>query len=76
MPSLRLDKPFPALLDQAMSLDFERMDPTEYGHIPYVLSLVRLLEDWKKSVRSPVLFNVEYAHVRCIVARKKATQDV
>ena len=27
------------------------MDPTEHGHIPYVVILVRALEDWKKTVR-------------------------
>ncbi|EIN04669.1 hypothetical protein PUNSTDRAFT_128225 [Punctularia strigosozonata HHB-11173 SS5] len=47
-PSLRIDKPFPALLQHAMSLDFSTMDPTEHGHVPYVIILVRVLEDWKK----------------------------
>jgi hypothetical protein len=27
------------------------MDPTEHGHIPYVIILVRVLEDWKKEVQ-------------------------
>jgi hypothetical protein len=49
-PSLRIDKPFPALLDHALSLDFANMDPTEHTHIPYVVILVRALEDWKQSV--------------------------
>lgn len=49
-PSLRIDKPFPALLDHAMSLDFTKMDSEEHAHIPYVVILVRALEDWKKSV--------------------------
>ncbi|KAF9235937.1 hypothetical protein BU15DRAFT_64390 [Melanogaster broomeanus] len=48
-PSLRIDKPFPALREHALSLDFESMDPTEHGHIPYVVILVRVLEDWKQS---------------------------
>ncbi|EGN97124.1 hypothetical protein SERLA73DRAFT_92105 [Serpula lacrymans var. lacrymans S7.3] len=47
-PSLRIDKPFPALLEHALSLDLSSMDPTEHGHIPYVTILVRALEDWKK----------------------------
>jgi amyloid beta precursor protein binding protein 1 len=33
-----------------MSLDFENMDVTDHGHIPYVIILVRLLEEWKKTV--------------------------
>ncbi|KAJ8488753.1 hypothetical protein ONZ45_g13834 [Pleurotus djamor] len=46
-PSLRIDKPFPALLEYAKSLDFANMDPTEHSHIPYVVILVRALEDWR-----------------------------
>ncbi|KAF8548622.1 hypothetical protein OG21DRAFT_1516114 [Imleria badia] len=49
LPSLRIDKPFPALRDHAVALDFDAMDPTEHGHVPYVVILVRVLEDWKKS---------------------------
>ncbi|RDB30881.1 NEDD8-activating enzyme E1 regulatory subunit [Hypsizygus marmoreus] len=48
-PSLRIDKPFPALLEYATSLDLAGMDPTDHSHIPYVVILVRALEDWKKS---------------------------
>ncbi|KAF5381797.1 hypothetical protein D9615_005556 [Tricholomella constricta] len=47
-PSLRIDKAFPALLDYSLSLDFASMDPTDHTHIPYVIILVRALEDWKK----------------------------
>lgn len=49
-PSLRIDKPFPALLQHAMSLDFDAMDPTDHGHVPYVVILVRILEEWKRDV--------------------------
>ncbi|ETW75674.1 hypothetical protein HETIRDRAFT_436723 [Heterobasidion irregulare TC 32-1] len=48
-PSLRIDKPFPELLEYATSLDFDGMDPTDHGHIPYVVILVRALDAWKKS---------------------------
>jgi amyloid beta precursor protein binding protein 1 len=48
-PSLRIDKPFPALREHALSLEFDKLDSTEHGHIPYVVILVRALEDWKKS---------------------------
>lgn len=50
MPSLRIDKPFPSLLQYAMSLDFANMDPTDHSHIPYVVILVRAMEEWKSSV--------------------------
>lgn len=52
-PSLRIDKPFPALLEHAMSLDLDALDVTDHGHIPYVVILVRALEDWKKAVGQP-----------------------
>ncbi|KAN0082730.1 hypothetical protein V8E55_008525 [Tylopilus felleus] len=48
-PSLRIDMPFPALRDHALALDFDAMDPTEHSHIPYIVILVRALEDWKRS---------------------------
>lgn len=49
-PSLRIDKPFPALLAHAFSLNFEAMDPTDHGHIPYVVILVKCLQEWKNDV--------------------------
>jgi NEDD8-activating enzyme E1 regulatory subunit len=53
-PSLRIDQPFPALLEHALSLNFANMDPTEHTHIPYVVILVRALEDWKQSVSTTI----------------------
>jgi len=50
-PSLRIDKPFPALLQAARAFDFDAMDTTDHGHIPYVYILVRALDDWKSTVR-------------------------
>lgn len=50
-PSLRIDKPFPALLEYAATLDFQNIDVPDHGHIPYVIILVRVLEEWKKKVR-------------------------
>lgn len=49
MPSLRIDKPFPELYEHAMSLDLDNMDPMDHAHIPYVVILIRALEDWKKA---------------------------
>ncbi|CAE6450337.1 unnamed protein product [Rhizoctonia solani] len=46
-PSLRIDKPFPELLEYSLSLDFATMDPTDHGHVPYVYILVRAMHDWK-----------------------------
>ncbi|KAL1745904.1 hypothetical protein HDZ31DRAFT_81592 [Schizophyllum fasciatum] len=47
MPSLRISKPFPSLLERAESLDFDKMDSTDHAHVPFVIILVRALEDWK-----------------------------
>ena len=54
-PSLRIDNAFPALKEYALSLDLDNMDVTDHGHIPYVVILVRALEDWKKAVSSSIL---------------------
>ncbi|KZS89076.1 hypothetical protein SISNIDRAFT_417308 [Sistotremastrum niveocremeum HHB9708] len=48
-PSLRIDKPFPALLDHALSLDLSKLDPTDHGHIPYIVILVKAAHEWKAS---------------------------
>ncbi|THH11177.1 hypothetical protein EW146_g8138 [Bondarzewia mesenterica] len=70
-PSLRIDKPFPALLEHATSLDFAGMDPTDHGHIPYIVILVRALEDWKKSHDGiPPKFSDKKAFQQFIAAMK------
>jgi hypothetical protein len=61
-PSLCIDKPFPALLSHALSLDFDKMDVTDHGHVPYVVILVRALNDWKTSVCFGLL---SYTHLAC-----------
>ncbi|KXN85116.1 NEDD8-activating enzyme E1 regulatory subunit [Leucoagaricus sp. SymC.cos] len=47
-PSLRIDKPFPALLRYAQSLDLNALDPTDHGHVPYVILLVKAMGKWKQ----------------------------
>ena len=51
-PSLRITRPFPALLDWARSLDLQNMDPTDHGHIPFVVILVRAMDEWRNNVRA------------------------
>ena len=41
--TLRIDTPFKALEDYALSLDLESMDSMEHSHVPYVLLLIRAL---------------------------------
>jgi amyloid beta precursor protein binding protein 1 len=44
---LRLTCPFPALLEYALSFDFNKMNSTEHSHIPYIIILLQALEKWK-----------------------------
>ncbi|KAL1939295.1 hypothetical protein VTO73DRAFT_10098 [Trametes versicolor] len=48
-PSLRITRPFPALLEWARGLDLGAMDQTDHGHIPFVVILVRQVDEWRKS---------------------------
>lgn len=47
---LRLTCPFPALLEYALSFDFNKMNSTEHSHIPYIIILLQALEKWKATV--------------------------
>ena len=49
-PSLRITRPFPALLEWARNLDLQNMDTTDHGHLPFVVILVRAVDEWRKSV--------------------------
>jgi amyloid beta precursor protein binding protein 1 len=51
LPSYRLDNAFPALLKHSVELDFDKMDVTDHGHIPYFVILVQGLHEWKQNVR-------------------------
>ena len=47
---LRLLNPWPELIAAADALgDLDRLDDYQHGHIPYVLLLLRFLEQWKQS---------------------------
>ncbi|RPD52724.1 hypothetical protein L226DRAFT_480353 [Lentinus tigrinus ALCF2SS1-7] len=48
-PSLRITRPFPALLEWARSVDLQNMDSTDHGHLPSVVILVRAVDEWRKS---------------------------
>lgn len=74
-PSLRIDKAFPALLDYSLSLDFSNMDPTDHTHVPYIIILVRALEDWKKSVSLSLSLPLT-RYLIIALARRKTTPNV
>ncbi|GJJ12983.1 hypothetical protein Clacol_007230 [Clathrus columnatus] len=52
-PSLRIDKPFKALHDHAVSINFDSLDDMEHGHVPYVVILVQAMENWKAKHGGP-----------------------
>ena len=45
-----MDKPIPELEAYAQTFDFDGMDNMDHGHIPYVVVLVKYLNQWKKEV--------------------------
>jgi hypothetical protein len=49
-PSLRIDKPFPALLEHSQNLNLDALDDTDHGHVPYIYILVKVMEQWKAAV--------------------------
>ena len=46
---LRLDNPFPALQRYANSIDLEGADNTKHGNVPYLILLLKYLEQWKST---------------------------
>ena len=49
---LRLDAPWPELSRLASTLDLDEMDDFEHGHVPYILILLKFLDQWKQTVAS------------------------
>ncbi|KAH9048046.1 hypothetical protein EDB84DRAFT_1557192 [Lactarius hengduanensis] len=75
-PSLRIDNPFPALLQAARALDFDAMDTTDHGHIPYVYILVRALDDWKAAHNGlPPQTHAEKQEFKSILNAQMRTPD-
>lgn len=50
--SLRVDKPFPSLLEKSKSINFESLTQADHGHVPFVYILVQAAEKWKETVSS------------------------
>jgi NEDD8-activating enzyme E1 regulatory subunit len=47
---LRLDTPFPALEQYAKTFNFDALDSMDHAHVPYVVILLKYLEQWKQDV--------------------------
>jgi hypothetical protein len=50
MVDLRLDCPWPELAKLASTLNLSEMDDFEHGHVPYILILLKFLEQWNTTV--------------------------
>jgi hypothetical protein len=50
---LRLDCPWPELAKLASTLNPSEMDDFEHGHVPYILILLKFLEQWNTTVSTP-----------------------
>ncbi|KAG8903932.1 hypothetical protein FRB99_002536 [Tulasnella sp. 403] len=75
-PSLRIDKPFPSLLAHAFSLNFDKMDPTDHGHVPFVVILVRMLQEWKNDhAGNPPKTYAEKQEFKQRIAKMKKKDD-
>lgn len=53
-PDLRLDRPFPALLDHVNQIDMSTMTLRDHAHIPYLIILYKALVQWQ-SVTGQIL---------------------
>ncbi|XP_021822830.1 NEDD8-activating enzyme E1 regulatory subunit AXR1-like [Prunus avium] len=49
LDDLRLNNPWPELRGFAETIDLDVTDPVAHKHIPYVLILVKMAEEWSKS---------------------------
>lgn len=67
IPSYRLDNAFPGLLEHTLKLDFDTIDVTEHGHVPYFVILVRALYDWKQAV-SPHVSSRFFSYPRSLTS--------
>jgi NEDD8-activating enzyme E1 regulatory subunit len=54
---LRLDCPWPELAKLASTVNLSEMDDFEHGHVPYIFILLKFLEQWKTTVRTPQASN-------------------
>ncbi|KZT52363.1 putative ubiquitin-activating enzyme subunit [Calocera cornea HHB12733] len=48
-PSLRLDSAFPALLEYSRAVDLDALDSTDFGHVPWIVLLVKTLDNWRQT---------------------------
>lgn len=47
---LRLGCPFTELLDYVDTIDLDQLDQTDHGHVPFVVILLKYVNEWKQQV--------------------------
>lgn len=50
---LRIDKPWPELLELSNSYEFQTLDDSDHAHVPYVIILIQALRSWSDSHNGP-----------------------
>ncbi|EGV60368.1 hypothetical protein PSN45_001870 [Yamadazyma tenuis] len=70
---LRVDKPWPELLEYAHSFNWDALDDTDHAHIPSVVILINALENWRSHHESPAPRNTnekkEFRRLVSLMAR-------
>lgn len=71
---LRLSKPFQQLTEYVSTFDFDKLDQTDLGQVPYVVVLLKYIELWKKedsSIQVPLSYTQKKELVERITAGKR-----
>jgi amyloid beta precursor protein binding protein 1 len=50
LPDLRLEKPFPELVNFCNSMNLNEMNKKDHSHVAYLVILYKYLEIWKSQV--------------------------
>lgn len=50
LPDLRLDKPFPEIINFCNSINLNEMNKKDHSHVAYLIILYKYLEIWKTQV--------------------------
>lgn len=74
---LRLSSPFQQLTDYVANFDLDTLDQTDHGQVPFVVVLLKYIENWKKedtSVQLPLSYK-ERKELEAKIRAGKRTPD-